>query len=317
VVESIAEESVLASQVKKEHPIMVVMGNPPYSGISQNKHYTANEAYKVEIGGKERLKEKKNWLDDDYVKFIRFAESMIEKNGEGVVGMITAHGYIDNPTFRGMRWHLRNTFDAIYVLDLHGNSNKKEVSPDGSADVNVFDIKTGVSILFGVKKRQVDGKKVKVLATVYQSDMYGKRAKKFAMLSKEHIESIAWNELPADADIWKVEGMGKAEYIKGFSIAELFPKNTTGIVTMGDSFIIDDDKNKLEARVEEFLTNPISESELTTKHGLGKNYAKWVVDNKKSLINDSKNIIPLAYRPFDTRYTYFDNKQPRSKLTRY
>ena len=139
-----------------------------------NKHYTDNSVYKVEPGGLQKLQERKNWLDDDYVKFIRFAESLIEKNGEGIVGMITAHGYIDNPTFRGMRWHLRKTFDKIYVIDLHGNSNKKEVSPDGSKDENVFDIKTGVSIILGIKKigEKIDAKSKK-LAQIYQADFYG------------------------------------------------------------------------------------------------------------------------------------------------
>lgn len=305
--DSIAEESKLASQVKRENPIMVVMGNPPYSGISQNKHYTDNEVYKVEIGGKERLKEKKNWLDDDYVKFIRFAESMIEKNGEGVIGMITAHGYIDNPTFRGMRWHLRNTFDAIYVLDLHGNSNKKETTPDGGKDENVFDIKTGVSIIFGIKKQEED-KKEKKLGTIYKADFYGKRTEKFDALTKGSIGSIKWNKLPSDADIWKVEGKGRFEYEKGFSIAELFPKNTTGIVTMGDSFIIDENKVRLANRVDEFLDTTISEGELRAKYSLGKNYAKWIIDNKKQIQNDKSKIVPIAYRPFDIRYTYFDNK---------
>jgi predicted helicase len=304
--DSIAEESKLASRVKNDYPIMVVMGNPPYSGISQNKHYTENEAYKVEPGGKERLKEKKNWLDDDYVKFIRFAESMVEKNGEGIVGMITAHGYIDNPTFRGMRWHLRQTFDALYVLDLHGNSNKKETAPDGGKDENVFDIKTGVAIIFGVKKRAEDTKTNKPLATVYQADLYGKCAEKFKTLSKESIESVWWNTLPADAEVWKVEGKGKDEYVKGFSIAELFPKNTSGIVTMGDGFIVDMDKGVLEKRVTDFVEGNGTESALTAQYGLGKNYAKWVIENRKKIQLEPGKFVPFAYRPFDIRYTYFD-----------
>lgn len=319
VVESIALESKLASQVKREHPIMVVMGNPPYSGISQNKHYTENEVYKVEPGGKERLKEKKNWLDDDYVKFIRFAESMIEKNGEGVIGMITAHGYIDNPTFRGMRWHLRKTFDSIYVLDLHGNSNKKETAPDGGKDENVFDIKTGVSIIFGVKKRTKNAEE-KPLATVHQADFYGTRNSKCSALNTETVATLKWNTLPADADVWRVEGAGKTEYQKGFSVAELFPKSTTGIVTMGDSFIVDESKERLSKRVDEFLENDITESELRHKYDLGKNYAQWVIDNKADIQNDESKIVPLAYRPFDIRYTYFDNKlvwRPRTDVMQH
>lgn len=216
--DSIADESKSASRIKKEYPIMAVIGNPPYSGISQNKHYTENSAYKVEPGGLTKLQEKKNWLDDDYVKFIRFAESLVERNQEGVIGMITAHGYIDNPTFRGMRWHLRTTFDKIYILDLHGNSNKKEVSPDGSKDENVFDIKTGVSIILGVKKRE--NLKQKRPAQIYQADFYGSRKSKNERLDAESLETISWNLLPEDADIWRVEGEGREEYQGGFSISE-------------------------------------------------------------------------------------------------
>jgi len=263
--------------------------------------------YKVEPGGHQKLQERKHWLDDDYVKFIRFAESLVEKTEEGIVAMITAHGYVDNPTFRGMRWHLRTTFDAIYVLDLHGNSNKKETALDGSEDKNVFDIKTGVSIIFGVKKKR-GTMTDKPLATVYQSDLYGKRAVKFATLDTSSIESIDWNQLPANTEAWKVEGKGKAKYLEGFSVAELFPLNTSGIVTMGDKFIIDQNKTKLQHRVEDFLAEPITEADLKEQYGLGKNYAKWVVENKQNITADPATLVPLAYRPFDNRYTYFDNK---------
>jgi hypothetical protein len=319
VVDSIAQESRLASEVKNDTPIMVVMGNPPYSGISQNKHYTDNDVYKVEPGGKERLQERKHWLDDDYVKFIRFGESLIEKNGEGVMGMITSHGYIDNTTFRGMRWKLRDTFDAIYVLDLHGNSNKMETAPDGTVDMNVFDIKTGVSIIFGVKKKSLSNDK-KSLATVYQADLFGKRAEKFDVLSSASIETVRWNQLPPEAEVWKIEGEGKLEYEQGISVVELFEKNTTGIVTMGDAFIVDEDKIKLVNRVNDFLENSIQDFDLQTKYGLGKNYAKWIVDNKNSIHNDTSKVVPLAYRPFDIRYTYFDNKlvwRPRTNVMKH
>lgn len=303
VVDSIAQESRLASEVKNNTPIMVVMGNPPYSVVSQNLHYTDNQVYKVEPGGLKKLKEDKNFLDDDYVKFIRFAESMVEKNGEGIIGMITNHGYIDNLSFRGMRWHLRNTFDVIYVLDLHGNSTKKETTLDGSEDKNVFDIKTGVSIIFGVKKKS--DPKTKVLATVFTADIYGKRAKKFAELSNSSIEEIHWNKLPEISDVWKIEGEGKSEYMKGFSLSDLFPKNTTGVFTLGDGFIIANSKTELEQRVENLLDTDVSEAQLTEKYSLGKNYARWVLENKSSgKISDYKNALTaLNYRPFDRRYT--------------
>ncbi len=303
VVDSIAQESRLASEVKNDTPIMVVMGNPPYSVVSQNLHYTDNQVYKVEPGGLKKLKEDKNFLDDDYVKFIRFAESMVEKNGEGIIGMITNHGYIDNLSFRGMRWHLRNTFDVIYVLDLHGNSTKKETAPDGSEDKNVFDIKTGVSIIFGVKKKSEQ--KNKELATVYTADIYGKRAEKFAELSSANIEGIKWNKLPEVSDVWRVEGEGKSDYMKGFSLADLFPKNTTGVFTLGDGFIVADNKDELEKRIEVLLNEDVSESQLTEKYSLGKNYARWVIENKKAgkIIDFRSTLTSLNYRPFDKRYT--------------
>lgn len=126
---AITEESNQANKVKNELPIMVVMGNPPYSGESSNSHYTENDVYKTEPSGGKLQERNSKWLNDDYVKFIRFAETLIEKTGEGIVAMITAHGYIDNPTFRGMRYHLMQTFDQIYILDLHGNANKKKNRP--------------------------------------------------------------------------------------------------------------------------------------------------------------------------------------------
>ena len=150
--EAITKESIEAGKVKNDLPIMVVLGNPPYSGESMNPGYTANDVYKFEPGTNVKLKERNSkWINDDYVKFIRLAESLIEKNGEGIVGMITAHGYLDNPTFRGMRYHLMQTFDSLYFLDLHGNANKKEVTPNGEQDQNVFDIKQGVAIILAVK----------------------------------------------------------------------------------------------------------------------------------------------------------------------
>lgn len=320
VVDSIAQESRLASEVKNDTPIMVVMGNPPYSGESQNPHYTGNDVYKVEPGGEEKLKERNSkWLNDDYVKFIRFAESLVEKNGEGIVGMITAHGYIDNPTFRGMRWKLRDTFDAIYVLDLHGNSNKKEISPDGSEDKNVFDIKTGVSVIFGVKKKSIT-KTSKPLATIYQADMYGKRALKFKNLNESTLENLKWNKLPSDSDNWRVEGPGKSVYETGFSVADLFVQNTVGIITMGDNFIIDQNKESLKRKVEDLISGGITEVALKEKYDLGKNYAKWVTENKTNIVANQSSILPIAYRPFDTRYTYFDNTlvwRPRTETMKH
>lgn len=318
LMDTITKESSEAARIKTEYPVMVVIGNPPYSGISQNKSFTDNNVYKVEVGGKEKLKEKKNWLDDDYVKFMRLSESLIEKNAEGILAMITPHGYIDNPTFRGMRWHLRKTFDKIYVVDLHGNSNKKETTTEGGKDENVFDIKTGVAIILGVKNKSEN--KNKKQADVFVCDIQGLRKDKFKILDESTSKDLPWVSLPESSNVWKVEGEGKGKYEKGFSLADLFIKNTTGIVTMGDAFIVDENKDVLTKRVDEFLNTEISENELKTKYGLGKNYAKWIISNKRKITNDHSKIVPLAYRPFDTRYTYFDNNlvwRPRTEVMKH
>ena len=173
---ALADEARGASEVKRNTPIMCIIGNPPYSGESSNTGAWITglmDAYKKEPGGKLRLDEHQSrWLLDDYVKFIRLAEATIDRSeGGGVLGFITNHGYLDNPTFRGMRWHLLQSFDAIHVLDLHGNAKKKEKSPDGSPDKNVFDIQQGVSIIIAVRRQ---GKKGAALATVHQRRLVGK-----------------------------------------------------------------------------------------------------------------------------------------------
>lgn len=171
---AIAEEAKAASDIKRQTPIMCVIGNPPYSGHSTNKGPWIERLmadYKVSPELKRPAQAK--WLSDDYVKFVRLAEHMIEMNGEGVLGFITNHGYLDNPTFLDMRHHLRATFDRIYVLDLHGNAKKKEISPDGSPDKNVFDIQQGVAIIIAVKRREAGSSKPP--ASVFHGELWGTR----------------------------------------------------------------------------------------------------------------------------------------------
>ena len=242
----LTKEAREANTIKRQMPIMCVVGNPPYSGISQNMGKWITdliEDYKYVDGV--HFGERKHWLHDDYVKFIRLAESMIEKTGEGVVGMITNHGYLDNPTFRGMRWHLLNTFDKIYILDLHGNSKKKEVAPDGSADKNVFDIMQGVSIIVAIKHKRDK----KELAEVYRSDLWGTRASKYAALFNGSILEIANEPVHYRAPdyIFTHRDHSKgASYENGFSISDFMPLNLTGIVSMGDGFAIADSSQVLE-----------------------------------------------------------------------
>jgi len=305
---SIAAEATEAGKIKKERPIMVIVGNPPYSGVSSNETEYANKLigkYKVEPGGTMKLQERKHWLNDDYVKFIAFAEDLIEKNGEGIVAMITNHGYLDNPTFRGMRWHLAKTFDSIRVLDLHGNSKKKETTPGGGKDENVFDIQQGVAIIVAVKTGE---KKANALAKVFHADFFGMRKDKFKRLDEDKVE---WSEVALDSKMCYFVGKNNAgieEYEKGIKLDDLFMVYNTGIVTMGDSFIVSESKDTLEKRIEKLVASEYDEQTLNKEFGLGKNYAKWILSNKDKIVFDPTKIIPFSYRPFDSRFTYFDNK---------
>ena len=305
LVSAITKESEEASRIKHDTPIMIVMGNPPYSGESFNKGEHAMklvDKYKLEPGGKVKLQERNpKWINDDYVKFIAFASDLIDKTGEGVVAMITNHGYLDNPTFRGMRWQLVNTFSTLYMLDLHGNAKKKEVSPDGSPDKNVFDIQQGVSIMIGVKKKSAKDK----YATVYRADLQGSRKAKFDWLNTNSISSIKWDKIrlrePGYLFLNKDE-QTQNEYEKGVKINELFALNNVGIVTSRDDFAIATTKEKLYSRISSFCMSDPSDQKLPTlvKQSVKFQYAKAI-----ALGFDESKIQPISYRPFDNRYVYY------------
>lgn len=308
---AIAEEAKAASDIKRQTPIMCVIGNPPYSGVSQNNGSWISdkiEDYKYVDGV--HFGEKKHWLQDDYVKFIRLAEHMIDENGEGVLGFISNHGYLDNPTFRGMRWHLMKTFDRIHILDLHGSSNRRETSPDGSLDRNVFDIKAGVAIIIAVKHRR-HGKDPKPLAELRHGELWGTRDAKGKALWDADVSTASPEILavkaPQYAFVPRDHELAE-QYQKGFSIADLMPENVTGIVTMGDGFIIADDADALKENIEYLLKSSCNASDLKAKFDLGKNYAEWVMGNRTGLEFNLDKLTSIAYRPFDVRLTYFDNR---------
>ena len=238
----LSREATEANVIKRDCPVMVVIGNPPYSGESQNKGkwiMSLMEDYKKEPGGKLPLDERNpKWLNDDYVKFIRLAQHYIEKKGEGIIGFINPHGYLDNPTFRGMRWNLLKTFDKIYTIDLHGNSKKKETCPDGSKDENVFDIMQGVSINLFVKT----GKKGKdELGKVYHKDLYGLRQQKYDFLDGANIDNIDYVELTPQSPMYffvpKDFGL-QEEYDKGCKVDDLFFQNSMGVTTGHDKELV-------------------------------------------------------------------------------
>lgn len=238
----LSDEASAANRIKRDCPVMVMIGNPPYSGESQNKGewiMQLMEDYKKEPGGKTGLKERNpKWINDEYVKFIRLAQYYIERNKCGVIGFINPHGFLDNPTFRGMRWNLLNAFDKIYTINLHGNNKKKETCPDGSADENVFDIQQGVSINLFVKTGE---KKATELGKVYYYDLYGKREDKYAFLENTPFTEVEYKELnpiapmyffvPKDFELME-------EYEKGVKINELFSLGSMGITTGRDKELV-------------------------------------------------------------------------------
>lgn len=303
--EAVAQEALLAGEIKTERPIMLVIGNPPYSGESSNKTDFAMDlvaGYKFEPGGKQRLQERNpKWINDDYVKFIAFAEAMIKKNGAGIVAMITNHGYLDNPTFRGMRWRLTQTFDAIYVLDLHGNSKRKEVAPDGSKDENVFDIQQGVAIMFGVMTGSKDRGQT---ADVFYADAWGTRRDKFALLNR----GLDWVPLKLDKTTYLFTHRDTSRwerYAPGVQVNHLFAVSSVGVVTSADEVLIGDNVLDLEQRLRK------------VQEGVG---SAKIVDRLRNHVLDLSNAHPISYRPFDERVIYYDSsvlERSREKVMRH
>jgi len=316
-------ESSEANLVKRDTPVMCVIGNPPYSGESSNKGkwiMDLMEDYKKEPGGKEKLKERNpKWINDDYVKFIRYSQHHIEKNGTGVLAFINPHGFLDNPTFRGMRWNLLKTYDKIYTIDLHGNSKKKESAPDGSADINVFDIQQGVSINLFVKTGK---KKTNELGKVLHYDLFGKREFKYDFLNKNSIKTINYKELPNVAPMYfmvQKDFEAQALYEKGFSVSKLFSINNVGIVTSRDSFVIDEKKPSLSKRMADFFI--LEKDLLKSKYGLKENKS-WKIDDvkKQALEFEPDDIYKISYRPFDNRFLYYNNgfvERSRTKVMQH
>jgi len=330
----LSKEARAANKVKKELPIMVVTGNPPYAGLSANMNDWIDQLLKNKLPGEngaqsyyevdgQPLGEKKLWLQDDYVKFIRFGQLRIEQSGYGILAFITNHGYLDNPTFRGMRQSLMQTFDEIYVLDVHGNSKKKETCPDGSPDKNVFDIQQGVAIGIFIKKTNS-----RIPAKVYHSDLYGLRKFKYEWLVENDIKTTDWTELSPNSPYYffvKRDESKRKEYEAGYKINDIMVENNVGIVTARDKLTIDFCPKVLWRRVKDFLS--LSDEDARNKYKLGKDVRDWKVKYAKESIKSEglsqRNIKEITYRPFDTRHIYYTTKsrgfvgQPGYKLMRH
>ncbi|ELV9749856.1 N-6 DNA methylase [Campylobacter jejuni] len=329
------------AQKIKEEQILIITGNPPYSGASSNKGLYEDEikiSYGLEpskanlndeqkkwissylkekskqntstfkaIYEKHKLENEKNpkWLLDDYVKFIRFAQSKIDSQESGIFAFISNNSFLDNPTFRGMRYSLMQSFDKIYILNLHGDTRKKEKAPDGSKDDNVFDIMQGVSINIFIKQNS----KVKN-TKIYYHDLYGKRKDKYEFLYENDLNSIKWtlvknNEpfylfLPQNNDLLE-------EYNKGISVKDMFMLSSTGICTQRDSVTIQKTKQDIVNLVNDFCK--LDKVTLKEKYNIEKDGRDWQLSKAINSLKNTKGAFKqVAYRPFDPCWTYYNGE---------
>lgn len=343
----LSKEGESASRVKVNYPISVVIGNPPYSGHSANKSQWIDNLLRgkiadnarisnyFEVDGKPLGEKNPKWLLDDYVKFIRFGQWRIEKTGHGILAFITNHSFLDNPTFRGMRQQLMKTFTDIFVLDLHGNSRRKEKCPDGSKDENVFDIQQGVCISFFIKNPDKRGE-----AETFKFDLWGLRKKKNKFLENNDISTIDWKKIDSFSPWYMFHQLDMnrwEEYKSGWKITDIFPIHSVGIMTGQDKLTIQDTPQKVREIVEDLILLP--EAYFRKKHKLVKDKRQWtlrkaVYDLKDHGLNRNmtkselhlqieRNVVPILYRPFDKRYTFYTGKsrgfheRPRGKAMKH
>ena len=336
----IAREADSAQAVKRDKPVMVVLGNPPYSGHSANKGSWIRGLLRGKEGARETgsyfkvdggpLGERNpKWLNDDYVKFIRFAQWRIERTGEGVLAFVTNHSYLDNPTFRGMRQSLMDTFDDIHLLDLHGNTKKKERAPDGGNDENVFDIQQGVAIGLFVKRAGGSGRP----ARVFHADLWGEREAgpdggKYGWLAAHDVDSTPWAELtpksPRHLFIPRDETLAE-DYEAGWGMTEVFPINSVGMVTARDKLAIRWTRDEMTRVASDFAE--ISEDDARTRYDLRRDAQDWKVlwaqADIRSHPDADAHVTPVLYRPFDKRWTYYTGQsrgficRPRSEVMRH
>lgn len=332
----ITEEANAASEIKKEKPIMVVLGNPPYQGISANSSVrefmdpkTGKRKRKLtwigelidgvfdkdgkeivsgykRVNGKPLGERNPKWLQDDYVKFIRFGQWRLERTGQGILGFITNHAYLDNPTFRGMRQSLMNTFAHIYILNLHGNVKKKEIAPDGGKDENVFDIQQGVAIGIFVNEPGKDG-----AAKVHYADIWGPQEAKYCALSEADVSSTNWLELKPSSPFYLFVPQNevlRSEYEAGWKITDIFHTNSVGIVTSRDHFVIDFCQETLRERITTFRDTALDNDEVKQNFGL-EDKEGWTISDGRKAVGQDKNwergFTKCLYRPFDIRPIFY------------
>ena len=327
---AMTDEANAAADIKSQLPVMVVLGNPPYAGHSANKSDWIKERiadYK-QIDGEPIKERNPKWLNDDYVKFIRFGQWRIENTGSGILAFITNHGYIDNVTFRGMRKNLLETFDEIYLLDLHGNARKGEKAPDGGPDENVFNIQQGVAIGIFVKKERKDGEK-KELASVYHADLWGRRSDKYDALKDLDVSKTEWETVEIKEPNFYFKRIGnsetQAEWERWQKINEIMPVNSVGVRTARDNLTIHYTRESLLDALDKFVA--MDEEDARSRFNLGRDSQAWNLSLAKNDLIESglkrENAVPILYRAYDRRFTFYTGKsqgfhaRPRPEVMRH
>lgn len=301
-----------ANYIKRDKPVMIVMGNPPYAVSSSNSGPWIQEL----LGDyKKGLDEKKLNLDDDYIKFIRFAQNLINKNGEGIVAFITNNSFLEGVTHRGMRSSLLKDFNKIYILDLHGNSKKKEKNPSGGVDENVFDIMQGVSICFLVK----DSSKTKDL---FFHELYGTRSSKYEFLDSRFIDDVAWSKVSPKKPYFFFGSKYHEdikEYNKYFYIKDLFKVKNNGLKTDRDLLFIDFDKVALKERIKHLLSGNLS-NDFVQKYNVKDSGSYKITQALRDKVFSEPHVNKISYRPFDVRWIYYDPdliSRPAAKVMKH
>jgi len=316
----LSDEANAANQIKKDAPVMVVLGNPPYSVSSSNKSPWIE---KLTADYKKDLNERNiQPLSDDYIKFIRFGQHFIDKNGEGVLAYISNNSFLDGIIHRQMRKHLLECFDKVYILDLHGNAKKKETAPDGTPDQNVFDIMQGVSINIFVKTKKGNKKNA---SSIYHFDLFDKRENKYHFLTINSLASIHWNVLQPDFPnfffAFKDFSL-RSDYELGVKMDDLFKINSIGVTTERDDLCIHYNQHELEKILNDFQEK--EPEEIRSKYNERPDGRDWkMVTAKQDVIYGKGVICKINYRPFDSRMTYYSGKSkgfmsyPRHEISQH
>jgi len=329
----VADESNAANAVKTELPVLVVMGNPPYSGHSANNGAWISDLLRgrlpdgsktsnyYEVDNNSIGERNPKYLQDDYVKFIRFGQWRIKESGQGVLAFISNNGYFDNPTFRGMRESLVNSFSEIYLLDLHGSTIKREVSPDGSPDENVFDIKQGVGIGIFIKNPNHFGP-----AKVYHAEFWGRRLSKYKQLSDNDLQTSEWFEIRPQSPFYLFVPQSSTvelEFSGGWSCPDIFPTTTTGVKTHRDHFAVAYSKDDLISSIKAIQNPTISTEEISRAFNL-QDTSTWKLAIQRKLLMELNNfrdyIYDYHYRPFDNRILFHHQlivDRPRTELMQH